>query len=239
MTNHNLLLITGESTTGKSASLKDLKDPQNVWYGNCENNKELPFKSEFREMKVTDPLKLPGYLTKAEESENIHTAVIDTITYLMEMYETQIVNTAPNKMAAWGKYGDYFRDLMNLNVAEMTKNVIMLGHTADIPNEKTGEIKTKVKVKGALMNQGIESRFTNVISTKLVTLKSLEGFENDLLNITEDDEVLGFKYVFQTRITKDTVHEAIRGPMGLWERNETFIDNNAQNVLDRLHAFYN
>ena len=77
-----------------------------------------------------------------------------------------------------------------------------------------------------------------VISTKKVPLKALKDYSNDLLTITPDEEALGFKYVFQTRLTKDTVGERMRGPLGLFETKETFIDNNTQLVLNRLHEYY-
>ncbi|MGV8863227.1 MAG: hypothetical protein ACOH2T_18935 [Pseudomonas sp.] len=59
-----------------------------------------------------------------------------------------------------------------------------------------------------------------------------------MLTITEDDELVGFKYVFQTRLTKDTYFERIRSPMGLFKVNETFIDNNAQLLLNHLTTYY-
>lgn len=80
--------------------------------------------------------------------------------------------------------------------------------------------------------------FSVVISTKKVKLKDLEKYKNDLLTITEDDEDIGFKYVFQTRLTKDTVNERIRAPEGMWARNETFIDNDVSLVLNRIHEHY-
>jgi hypothetical protein len=88
------------------------------------------------------------------------------------------------------------------------------------------------------MNQGIESYFNNVISTKVVPLSELSEYSNDLLHITEDDEDLGIKYVYQTRKTPNTVNERIRGPLRFWKKNETYIDNNLQQVLDRLRDYY-
>lgn len=38
--------------------------------------------------------------------------------------------------------------------------------------------------------------------------------------------------------SKATVGERLRGPLGLWDVNETFIDNNMQLVLDRLKEYY-
>jgi hypothetical protein len=100
-------------------------------------------------------------------------------------------------------------------------------------------METKVKFKGSIMNQGVEAYFCNVIAAKKMALNKLEKYNNPHLIITPQEEALGFKYVFQTQLTKETVNEALRGPMGLWSTDETFIDNDVQFVLDRLHAFYN
>ena len=59
-----------------------------------------------------------------------------------------------------------------------------------------------------------------------------------IFKATPDNKEDGFKYVFQTRLTKETVNERIRSPMGMWPRNETYIDNNLQNVINRLHEYY-
>ena len=59
-----------------------------------------------------------------------------------------------------------------------------------------------------------------------------------MLNITEDDELLGIKHVFQTRLTKDTVNERITSKIGLWNKEETYIDNDLQLVIDRLNEYY-
>jgi len=68
----------------------------------------------------------------------------------------------------------------------------------------------------------------------------LEGYNSPLLTYTEEEKELGLKYVFQTRITKETVNERMRGALDppLWTKAETFIDNNAQFVMDRLHEYY-
>jgi len=127
---------------------------------------------------------------------------------------------------------------MQYYVAKSTKNVIILAHTRQIMNEADMVLETKVPIKGSLANQGIESYFSTVISTKKMPLNKLQDYQNDLLHITEDDEILGYKHVFQTRLTKDTVNERMRSPMGMWDRKETFIDNDVQLVIDRLHEFY-
>ena len=97
------------------------------------------------------------------------------------------------------------------------------------------ELKARLSKLRLIMNI---KDFSVVVSTKKMKLKDLEKYKNDLLTITEDDEDVGFKYVFQTRLTKDTVNERIRAPEGMWARNETFIDNDVSLVLNRIHEHY-
>ena len=237
--NDNLVLISGKSSTGKSASLMGIDKPEGVMYLNCENNKKLPFKSKFMEKGVTDPLQIYEALLKAEEMPDIHTIVVDTLTYLMDMYETVHVLTAANTMKAWGEYAQFLKRLMSQYVAVSTKNIIFLAHTSDIMNEAEMVNETMVKVKGSLMNQGVESFFSTVLSSKKVPVNKLEQYSSPLLNISEEEQMLGFKYVFQTRLTKETVNERMRSSLGMWSVDETFIDNNIQHVINRLHEYYN
>jgi len=127
---------------------------------------------------------------------------------------------------------------MSQYVAKSTKRVIFLAHTMDVLNEAEMINETLVKVKGSIMNNGVESMFTTVISSKKVALKKLEGMGSSMLNITDEEEMLGFKYVFQTRLTKETVNERIRSPLHMWDMKETFIDNDVVHVLDRLDTYY-
>ncbi|TJX17778.1 MAG: hypothetical protein E5W21_35310 [Mesorhizobium sp.] len=71
-----------------------------------------------------------------------------------------------------------------------------------------------------------------------MSLLELEKYGSDLLTITDEDRELGFKHVFQTRITKETTGERIRSPMGMFTKEQTFIDNDCQLLLDHLAKFY-
>ena len=127
---------------------------------------------------------------------------------------------------------------MQQKVASSSKNVIFTAHTSDTLNEGEMVMETKVPVKGSLKNNGIESYFSFVIASKKVPLKTLKEYGSPLLTITPEEEALGFKYVFQTKITRDSVNERLRGPLGLFDTKETFIDDNIQLVLNRLHEYY-
>ena len=237
--NNNLVLLCGKSATGKSASLEHIKNPEGVMYLNCENNKKLPFKSKFKEYTITDPTDVPDAIIAAEADESVHTIVIDSLTYLMDMFESTKVLTSANTMKAWGEYAQFMKNMMAQNVANSTKNIIFTAHTSDIFNESEMVNETLVKVKGSLMNTGIESYFSTVIGCKKVPIKKIEDYKSKMLNINEEEEHLGYKYIYQTKLTKDTVNERIRSPMRMWDIPESYIDNNIEHVLNRLHKYYN
>ena len=237
--NDNLILVGGKSATGKSASLKDLKNPEGVLYLNCESGKKLPFRSKFIEKVITDPHDVLEGFDWAETQGHIHTIVVDSLTFLLEMYESIYIAGQADGRAGWGNFAQYFKNLMQQKVAVSTKNVIFLAHTADKLNESEAVMETSVTVKGALKNVGIEAYFSVVVASKKIKVKDLKPYVNKMLVITPEEEALGFKYVFQCKITKETVNERIRGPMGMFDTSESFIDNNVQLLLDKLNEYYN
>lgn len=236
--NDNLVLIMGETGRGKSTSLESMKDDPGVLYLNCESGKKLPFNHKFTDYTITDPMEVYAAFEEAEENDDIHTIVIDTLTYLLDMFESLYIVDADDGRAAWGMFAQYFKNLMQQYVASSTKNVIILAHTVTNLNKTEKIMQTLVPVKGSLKNQGIESYFSCAIAAKRMKVKDLEGFESKYLNITEREKRLGFKYCFQTDITEDTIHERIRGPLAMWSEKETFIDNNISFVLERLNEYY-
>lgn len=241
-----LVLLVGRSTTGKSHSLKGLRDSDKVAYLNCESGKHLPFKNNFQRFIVTEPktelIGKNGWLGQiANHPDKVHTVVIDSLTFLMDMYETKYVKTATNTQIAWGGYADFFINLINQEVPRLIKagiNVIIIAHTADRVNEKDLSLEVLVPVKGAIGKKGVEAFFNDIVACKKVKISDLEGYSSPLLNITDRERELGYKHVIQTRITKETVNERLRSPEDMWDASETFIDSNIQTVLDRMDEFY-
>lgn len=234
-TNDHLVLICGKSTTGKSACLRNL---ENALYLNCESGKKLPFKPKsFKEVVITDPYQVYEAFEWVE-SQPYEYVIIDGLNYLMDMFESVHVITATNTQKAWGDYAQFFKKLMQHYVANSTKSIIFTAHTKTVLNETERAMETFVPIKGSLANQGIESYFSTVVSTKRVKLKDLENYQNEMLNISPKEQNLGYKHVFQTLITADTVNERIRGAMGLFDDHETFIDNDASLLMKRLHEYY-
>lgn len=238
--NEQLVLIVGYSTTGKSASLRNIRNQERWVYLNCEAGKRLPFRNKFNSITVTDPYEVWNYFDEAIANiDDVDGIIIDSMTFLMDMFETQYVLGSADTMKGWSNYQQFFKVLMQQKVPAFKKPVIIIAHVRDDLDEKNMEMKTAVPIKGALKNNGVEAYFTTVVAAKKVPVKELEKYGSKMLTITEEEKELGFKHVFQTRLTKQTTGERLRAPMGMFEKSETYTDNDAQILLDHLNEFYN
>lgn len=238
--NTQLVLISGMSATGKSASLRNLRNQEKWFYLGTEAGKQLPFKNSFKDLKIEDPYQVfEAFDYATEHPDECDGVIIDSLTFLMDMFESQYVLGSSNTMRSWSDYGQFFKKLMQDKVLKFGKPTLILAHTQDFMDDHTLETKTYVPVKGSLKANGVESFFTTVVSTKKIALKDLEPYKNDMLTITEEDELLGYTYCFQTKLTKQTLGERIRSPMGMFSKEETFINNDAQVLLDHLKDYYN
>lgn len=237
--NDQLVLICGTSASGKSASLRNIRNQERWLYMNTEAGKRLPFKNKFRSARVDDPYQvLEAFDYAIAHPDDVDGIIVDSLTFLMEMYESKYVLTSANTMKAWSEFQQFFKELMQDKVIKFGKPVIFTAHTLKVLNESTGEFEVSVPIKGALKNNGVEAYFSTIVAAKKLPLKEVLEYKNDLLHVTEDDQAVNFKYVFQTRLTKTTTGERIRSPMGLFSREETLMDNDAQILLDHLNKFY-
>lgn len=237
--NDQLVLICGASASGKSASLRNIRNQEKWLYMGTEAGKRLPFKNKFRSARVDDPMQvIQAFDYAIEHKDDVEGIIVDSLTFLMEQFESKYVLTAPNTMKAWSDYQQFFKFLMQDKVIKFGKPVIFTAHTQRILNENTGEFEVSVPIKGALKGNGLEAYFSCIVAAKKIPVKDLKDYQNDLLHITEEEEAVGYKHVFQTLITRTTTGERIRSPMGLFERKETYMDNDAQLLLDRLNEFY-
>ena len=239
-TNDQMALIVGYSTTGKSASLRNIRNQDRWGYGNCEAGKRLPFKNSFSQFRIEDPYAIHEMFDHYtnDAPDEVDGLIVDSITFMMDMFESQYVLNSANTMKAWGDYAQFFKVLMQSKVTAFRKPVLMMAHVLDAYDEKSLEMKTSVPIKGSLKNNGIESYFSTVVAAKKMSIKDLSPYSSSILNITEDEKDLGYKHVFQTRPTKNTTGARIRSPMGLFTKDQTFMDNDAQLLLDHLTDFY-
>lgn len=237
--NTQLILISGQAATGKSYSLKGIRNQDKWLYLSCEAGKPLPFANKFRSYKIKDPNQVLLAFEYAQENPNeVEGIIIDSLTFLMEMYESQYIYKSANSRARWADYQQFFKQLMQEKVLQCNIPTVILAHSQDIESESTKKIKTCVPIKGALKGTSVEAYFTTIVATKRMSLKALEPYANDMLHITPKDEIRGFKYVFQTQLTQETQDENIRGPEDAYTIEETYIDNCAQTLLDHLKKYY-
>ena len=235
--NNHIVLVMGKPNTGKSTSLRNLKNQESMIYLNTDL-KALPFKSKFlKTINVADAMDVIGYIQQIEEVPTVTGAVLDTLTFLMSMYERQYVLNATNTQKAWGDYGNFYRDFIHA-IKSGTKDYAILAHEDTILNEQTMQMESKVPVKGSVGKTGVEADFTTILSTKEISVKKLEAYQNDLLHITDEEREDGVKRVFCTRISKEFIGDKTRSAMGLWKRNELFIDNDLDQVFTRLREYY-
>ncbi len=235
--NKNIVLIMGKPNTGKSTSLMKLANQDKMVYLNTDL-KELPFKSRFlKSVDVADAMDVLSYINEIEKATMVEGAVLDTLTFLMSMYERQYVAHAANGQKAWGDYGNFYKEFIHA-IKAGSKDYAILAHEDTVLNEQSMQMETRIPVKGSVGKVGVEADFTTILSTKQMPIKKLEGFENDLLHITDEEREDGFKYVFVTRVTKDSIGEKMRSAIGLWNRKELYIDNDLNQVFARLKEYY-
>ena len=236
--NKNIVLVMGKPNTGKSTSLMNLTNQEKMVYLNTDL-KELPFKGRFiKNVEVADALDVLQYVNDIEQTAQVDGAVLDTLTFLMSMYERQYVSNAANGQKAWGDYGNFYKEFIHA-IKAGTKDYAILAHEDSVLNEQSMQMESRVPVKGSVGRIGVEADFTTILATKQMPIRKLEGFENDLLHITDEEREDGFKYVFATRVTKESVGEKMRSAIGLWDRKELYIDNDLNQVFNRLKQYYN
>ncbi len=237
--NNKLVLICGVSGTGKSFSFRNIPEQDKWWFLNTEAGKALPYRNKFQSYVITNPYDVIGALEQGTDNNDCKGIIIDSLTFLMDMFEsTQILVAGADTRKQWSNYNQFFKTILQNKVPLFNKPVFFTAHVVEQQDEKTLDWRTSVPIKGALRGQGVEAYFNLVIYTKKVPTKKLEKYQNDLLHITDEEKELGFKHVFQTRLTADTIGERIRGPYDMFSKNETFIDNDINLVLQRIDEYY-
>lgn len=236
--NNHLMIVCGPPATGKSMTFRNLRNPEGVFYINCESGKKLPFRYKFTEHVLEDPYDVPAIFDQLAEEGGYHTVIIDGFNFMMNLFESRYITNSADSRKGWSLYADFIRNLFFEKIAQANLNVIITAHLEEEYNEETLSRRLRIPVKGSMKAVGIESMVSLILCSKRVKTKDLEKYQSNLLNIDEDEQEDGFKYVLQTRLTKDNVNEPIRHPLKFWNRQETFIDNDVQLVLDRLDEYY-
>lgn len=236
--NKNVILIMGRPNSGKSHALLSLDKPERVAYFNTDL-KELPFPSNFKiHVEISNPYQILDFIDQIEnKGTDIDTVALDTLTFLFDMFENQIINTSADTQKAWGEYAQFYQTLMN-KIKRGTKNYIVLAHEGEKYNDKEMVVDVSVPIKGSTGRKGVEADFSNILQAKTISIAEAKKYPNPFLNITAEEEEDGVKHVFITRITKDTLGHKIRSSYKLWDRKELYIDNDIDIVIKHIQEYY-
>lgn len=239
--NNKLVLICGVSGTGKSFCFKNIEDQEHWWYLNTESGKALPYRNKFQSYVITNPFDVLSAFQQGTDNPDCKGIIIDSLTFLMDLFEsTQVLRPGADTRKEWSNYNQFFKTLMQQAIPTFNKPTFITAHVLESQDEKTLEWRTSVPIKGALRGQGVEAYFNQIIYTKKVPIKRLEKYEKDnpLLHITDRERGLGFKHVFQTQLTADSLGERIRGPVDMFTEQETYTDNDITEILSRIDEYY-
>lgn len=239
--NNKVVLITGFPDTGKSFTMFNMEDQSSSIYINADN-KPLPFNGNFKaSLSINDAKEALNIVNAANESDSVDTIILDTISKLMETYERQyVIGDTRAYGAASQEYTQYYGDIIH-SMKAGGKNAVVFGHVKETVKElpdETLEVSTKVPMRGKLGSGGIESDFSIILSSRKKKLEDLKEFEGELLTITEQEKIQGFKYVLQTQSDVTTMGDIIRSPWKMWSPNEKFIDNNLDFIFKRINEYY-
>lgn len=89
-----------------------------------------------------------------ENKDQVDGIIIDSMTFLMDMFESLYVIETANTMAGWSAYQQFFKTVMQQKVAAFGKPVIIDAHVKDELDEKNqGNEDGCAPSRGALKNQ--------------------------------------------------------------------------------------
>ena len=100
--NTQLILIAGFSASGKSASLRNLRNQERWLYLNTEAGKRLPFRNKFQSYNIEDPYQIWEAFDDASPGGDMATDVdgiiIDSATFMMDMLEFGLHTPKPQSI---------------------------------------------------------------------------------------------------------------------------------------------
>jgi len=219
MDNKKMILIVGKTGTGKTTATKYLDLPKTVYIDfdrkAIKSFKEMDKFREWVKIDFVDHLN-PG-LIALEGDDDTDTIVIDTLSFALDLYVAQKIDTAADTRTAWGEYKKWYREIINIAKASK-KSYIFLSHDKSVYNEELMETSTCAYAQGSIYGK-IEADFAVVAYThKYIGEDGLPA------------------YGFLVNPTKDTLSLSAKSPYEMFE--EPLIkENNLMTLLDAADAY--
>jgi len=212
MANKKMILVVGPTGSGKTTSIRNLDKSKSV-YIDFDRKAIKAFRDmdKFKEWVKIDYVDhlIPG-LKGLEADPDCDTIIIDTLSFALDMFVAQHIDTAADTRAAWGEYKKWYKEVIHL-AKSSKKSYIFLTHEKSVFNEAAMETKTCAYAQGSISGM-IEADFAVVAYThKYVAEDGLPA------------------YGFLVNPTKDTLALSAKSPMGMFD--EPLIKDNDINIL--------
>ncbi len=205
--NKKMILIVGPTSTGKTTSLRNLPLERSAYIDidrkSIKGFKDMDKFKEWVKLDYIDHL-IPG-LIGLEADPDCDYIIIDTLSFGLDMFVAQHIDTAADTRAAWGEYKKWYKELIH-HIKTSKKSYIILMHDKSIFNEESMEVKTTAYAQGSISGK-IEADFAVVAYThKYVNEDGLPA------------------YGFLVGPTKETIALSAKAPMGMF--NEPLVPDN-------------
>ena len=210
--NKKMILNVGKTGTGKTTGLRNLNKASTAYIDfDRKAIKAFPDMDKFREWVKIDYIDhlIPG-LTGLEADPDCDTIVIDTLSFALDMFVAQKIDTAADTRAAWGDYKRFYKELIHL-AKSSTKSYIFLTHAKSTYDEAAMETSTVAYAQGSIAGM-IEADFALVAySHKFVDKDGMPA------------------YGYLVGPTKDTLALSAKSPMGMFP--SPLVEDNDINTL--------
>jgi hypothetical protein len=217
--NKKMILVIGSTGTGKTTSLRNLDKSKSV-YIDFDRKAIKAFRDmdDFREWIKIDYIDhlLPG-LKGLESDPDCEYIIIDTLSFALDMFVAQKIDTAADTRAAWGDYKRFYKELIHL-AKSSTKSYIFLTHEKSSYNEEAMETKTTAYAQGSISGM-IEADFALVAYThKYVDKDGMPA------------------YGMLVGPTKETLALSAKSPMGMFDK-PLIEDNDVMLLIEAAESY--
>jgi len=217
--NKKIILLIGESGSGKTSSLRNMPLDETVYIDidrkSIKSFKDMDKFNQWVKLDYVDHL-LPG-LEAIEKDDTCKYVVIDTLSFLMDLFVTQRVDTAADTRAEWGNYKKFYKEIINF-AKTSKKSFIFLAHPKTVYNEQEMESKTYAYAQGSIASK-IEADFAVVAYTR---------------KYLNEDGLPSFG--FSVGLTKETLHTSVKSPMSMFSE-PTLDDNDIMDIFKAIDEY--
>ena len=204
--------MVGGTGTGKTTSLRNLPLEKTVYIDiDRKSIKGFRDMDKFRDWVKLDYIDhlIPGLKALEDDAETDY-VVIDTLSFGLDMFVAQHIDTAADTRAAWGDYKKWYKELIHL-IKSSNKSYIILMHDKSTFNEAAMETKTVAYAQGSIAGM-IEADF------------ALVAYAHKYV-----DEAGMPAWGFLVGPTKETIALSAKSPMGMFD--DPLIKDNDINLL--------